>query len=165
MSLRARFRREEDRGAWSALGAVISAAFLGGAIAWWVAIAPSSSSIPEWPAFAFVALFLAFGYLAAAPLMGSWPWTVPVPGPKPLGGSNTMALVAASSRYLDTLEERIVSSLPRRRASAALRASALAVQASAPEASELAMALAGERDVEKARGLAERLAAVLGRRP
>lgn len=66
--------KQEDKGAWSALGGVLTVVMGTGAIAWAVAAAPAHSDLPALPAYVLGGLALVSLYFALTPLLGWPPW-------------------------------------------------------------------------------------------
>jgi hypothetical protein len=64
----------KDRAAWSAAGGVVMAVAASGAIAWLLAVEPSSSNEPTWPVYGFAAVAVIGLYGMLAPLLRWWPW-------------------------------------------------------------------------------------------
>lgn len=67
----------DDRAAWSAVGGVVTATGAGGAVAWLLAVQPSSPDVPKWPVYAFAAVAVVGLYGMLAPLLCRWPWREP----------------------------------------------------------------------------------------
>lgn len=64
----------DDRSAWSAAGGVVMGASGAGAIGWWLASTPATSTIPMWPVYVFVGIAAMGLYGVLAPLLRWWPW-------------------------------------------------------------------------------------------
>jgi hypothetical protein len=75
-------QRSDDRAAWSAAGGVLTACGAGAAVAWLVAVEPSTASVPVWPVYPFGAVAVVGFYLMLAPLLRLSPWHPPPDSPK-----------------------------------------------------------------------------------
>jgi hypothetical protein len=159
---------KEDKVAWSAVGGVMTTAFVSVAIACWPA---ATSPTPPWPAFLLGGLVLASFYLLLMPLLGlpGWP-PVEEKGateesgsadgaatPAPAGRSPAAELRGRASTYVGVLKTPSISSRARRKAAGALRRAAENARDELPVAADLALSLADTTDRTDAQRLEEEL--------
>jgi hypothetical protein len=147
---------------WNVAGAAVATVFGTTAFAWALAIAPSSSTTPEWPVWPLAFFGLVGVYMLFAPILRAWPWNNVQSSEPPAagGGSSLQDLLDDASRYLDALESQrdAVSSRPLRKAKSALMQTAMRAQAEFSVEATTGLELAAVNDPGRARELLERLA-------